>query len=590
MKKLTTLFLLALSLLHGAVYEVGPGKQIQDPLNLPWNQLTDGDTVRIYYSPEPYRRFMFIGWSNFTVECVRSEDGKRPIFDADGAIGTKKLDFWNWDRGLFRIGESGNPPAKLLENVTIRGCEIRNVWRDKSPQTGVLNKGFTGEDRVSTGPWQPWPDNGAGIQATGVRNIIIEDNYIHDAKIGIAIFGTATRVSQNCVIRNNEFESLGRDDSQSHVTYTECVGETIYGNRSTQPAGWSSVFKTRGICTRIFANYVIGGDRVVDAVDSKFLHTNFDESCPDIIANNFFTRYNANDNNSWIVWGGDSGDQVGYRKSKLYVLNNTFLTQRTLGNHAVEARGPKGQVVFLNNVIQWVKMTRYGFWTFLTSQFASTQNAVELQWGNNWIQTGSCPDPNRNWYFCGGAIDNRAVATNLGGNILAKNMTGEADDAPVTVGPGWDTEYRPLSGSVLIDGGVMPTLAGVDWSFWGTRDVIGGKIDIGAFEFGSTRKPGLQVASATAPPPVVVTPPVITTPSTSTTPTSTTIEETISSLRTVVSNAAKAKKIADDAAAAAQTAITEAKAAAARAEFDATSVADKYVQQIRKVLEDAGLR
>jgi hypothetical protein len=57
-----------------------------------------------------------------------------------------------------------------------------------------------------------------------------------------------------------------------------------------------------------------------------------------------------------------------------------------------------------------------------------------------------------------------------------------------------------------------------------------------------------------------------------------------------VDKAATAKKVASDAAAAAAAAITEAKAAAARAEYDVTSAGEQYVQQIRKVLEDAGLK
>ena len=132
-------------------------------------------------------------------------------------------------------------------------------------------------------------------------------------------------------------------------------------------------------------------------------------------------------------------------------------------------------------------------------------------------------------------------------------------------------------------------LAGVDWTFGGSREIVNGKIDIGALEYGSTRKPGLQVV-ASAPPPVVVTTPASDPPTTPTVPASTALEQTISQLKALVDNAAKAKKVSDEAAAAAAAAITEAKAAAARAEYDATTVADKYVQQIRKVLEDAGLK
>lgn len=46
--KLATCLLFTCSL-FGATYEVGPGKQYTDPLNLPWTQLADGDTIKVYY-------------------------------------------------------------------------------------------------------------------------------------------------------------------------------------------------------------------------------------------------------------------------------------------------------------------------------------------------------------------------------------------------------------------------------------------------------------------------------------------------------------------------------------------------------------
>ena len=593
--KLATCLLFALSL-FGATYEVGPGKPYADPLNLPWTQLADGDTIKVYYSPEPYRRFMFVGWSNFTIECVRSEDGKRPIFDADGAIGTKKVSFMNWDRGLFRVNWSDSPPTRLLENVTIRGCEIRNVWRDKSPQTGVLNKGFAGEDRPN-GQYQPWPDNGAGIQATWVKNIVIEDNYIHDSKIGVAIFGAGTNISSNCTIRNNQFENLGRDDSQSHVTYTECVGESIYNNHSKQPPGWSSVFKSRGICTKIYNNWIDGGDRVVDLVDSLLLRTTYPTSCPDIVANNYITRENAIDNDAYIHFGGDGKDLAGYR-TQLYVLNNTIDTNRTLGNILVRTSAWTQTVVVLNNVFQWRRMARYGFLLGDWNEYRKTGPNGErskISYGSNWFQKGSCPDPVSIYFLCGlvGPLD----VTDLGKNIWSKS-TGD-EDKPPSNGPGWDSNYYPTATSPLLDGGVTPALPGVDWTFGGTRTIVGKAIDIGAFEAGTSDRPGIQTGGGfvITPPPTTTTtttiPPASTTTSNNvpaSTPPVTSFEQSIAALKGLVDKAATAKKVASDAAAAAAAAITEAKAAAARAEYDVTSAGEQYVQQIRKVLEDAGLK
>lgn len=589
--KLATCLLFACSL-FGTVYEVGPGKQYTDPLDLPWMQLKDGDTVRVYWRAEPYRRFFFIGWSNFTLEGVKSADGKRPILDGDGALGTKKLDFFNWDRGLIRIGESENPPSKLLENITIRGFEIRNMWRNVNADTGAKNTGYAGEDRPN-GPWQQWPDNAAGIQGTGVKNIVIEDNYIHDSKIGIAIFGVyPARPSQNCTIRNNEFASLGSDD-QSHVSYTECLGEHIYNNLSTQPPGWSSVFKSRGACTEAYNNRIIGGDRAFDFVERAQMRA-LNPTCPDIIANNYVERFHALDNDAFIHFGGDGKDVGAYRTNTLYILNNTFLSRR-IGNVLVRASAWNQSVIALNNVFQWANMARGGFLLAMHNEYRRSGPNGEkskISYGSNWLQKGSCSDPTAAMYLCGRIGD--LEVTDLGGNTWAVS-TG-AENTPPSATPGWGSDYRPLYNSPLLDGGLMPAYEGVDWTFGGMREVVNGKIDIGAYEYGSTKRPGIQTVAVSAPvitPPSTSTPtapPVVTTPSMPSIPTSTAIEQSISTLKGLVDNAATKRKIADDAAAAAAAAITEAKAAAARAEFDATTVADQYVQQVRKMLEDAGLK
>lgn len=584
--KLATCLLFALSL-FGATYEVGPGKQYTDPVALPWGQLTDGDTIKVYWREEPYRNLFFIGWSNFSLIGVPGPNGQKPIIDGDGAtVITRGISYYNHDRGLVRIGESDNPPSKYLENILVEGFEFRNAWRTNATPEKPANRGYHGQDTPNAN--QPWADNASGVQATGVKNITIRNNIFHEMKIGISIFGSyPNRVSTNCVVENNEFYTIGSDD-QSHVLYLECNGEIIRNNKSTQPPGWSSVFKTRGICTWILNNWIVGGDRVVDLVDSFNMRNLFGQSCPDIVANNFITRENANDNNAYIHFGGDSSNLEGYRKNTLYVLNNTIDTNRTLGNILVRTSAWTQNVVVLNNVFQWKRMARYGFLLGDWNEYRKTGPNGErskISYGNNWFQAGSCPDKASVLFLCGltGPLD----VTDMGNNLWVKS-SGE-ENMPPSNGPGWDLNYYPTATSPLLDGGVTPALPGVDWTFGGTRTIVGKAIDIGAFEAGTSDRPGIQTGGG-----FVITPPPTTTTTTTIPPasttTSTSFEQSLTQLKTLVTNATKAKKVADDAAAAAAAAITEAKAAAARAEYDVTSAGEQYVQQIRKVLEDAGLK
>jgi len=590
--KLATCLLFACSL-FGTVYEVGPGKQYADPVALPWTEFKDGDAIKVYWREEPYRNLFFIGWSDFSLIGVPGPNGQKPIIDGDGAVAvTRGINYYNQDRGLVRIGESAVPKIKYLENILVEGFEFRNAWRTNATPEKPANKGYHGQDTPNVN--QGWADNASGVQATGVKNITIRNNVFHEMKIGVQINSSyPSRISTNCVVENNEFFTIGSDD-QSHVLYLECDREKIRNNKVTQPPGWSSTFKSRGICTEIVNNWIKAGDRAVDLVDSFNMRNTFGQTCPDIIANNYITRENANDNNAYIHFGGDSANLDGYRKNILYVLNNTIDTNRTLGNVLVRTSSWDQKVIVQNNVFQWRRMARYGFiigdWNDYRKTGPDGQRS-KVAYGNNWFQKGSCPDPGSAYFLCGlpGPLD----MTDLGGNIWSAS-TG-VENGPPSTGPKWDADYVPLYNSPLLDGGLMPAYEGVDWSFGGTREVVNGKIDIGAYEYGSTRRPGIQTVASSAPPVITLpststptTPPPVTTPSTPTT--STTIEQSISTLKGLVENAAAKKKIADDAAAAAAAAITEAKAAAARAEYDVTTAGEQYVQQIKKVLQDAGFQ
>ena len=456
--------------LTAATYEVGPGKPYATPLSLPWNLFADGDTVKIYYQSIPYKTQLYVGWSNFTISCIAGPNGEMPIIDGDGAVASAKVTFYNLDRGLVRVGESSSPPSKLLENVTIEGCEFRNV--------NHLGLGYRLES-WSPGYYQPWADNGAAIQATGVKNFIVRNNYIHDNLVGTSAFSAyPTRVSENCQILNNIYVNHGGvGDSQNHVTYTECNGETYQGNYVTQPANWSSVFKSRGAKTHIISNYIYGGDAMADLVDSQNMRNIVGNDDPDIFANNFITKVSGYDNDRYIHFGGDSGFYSGYRKNTLYVANNTVYAQRN-GNVLVRASSWHQTIVLVNNVIQWAFLPTYGFYLALETTFGPLGEKSNLSYQNNWFQKGSCPYVDYPMQYCG--LVGNLTSSDLGSNTWAVS-TG-IGNIPPTSTPQWNSLYRPLRTSPLINAGIMPTTVITDWTFNGTRQNIGG-IDIGAYEY-----------------------------------------------------------------------------------------------------------
>ncbi|HFC53427.1 MAG TPA: hypothetical protein ENJ43_03235, partial [Gammaproteobacteria bacterium] len=74
----------------GTDYPVGPGRRYASIAEVPWGRLDPGDTVRIHYSPDPYREKIVIRSSGTEQAPIRicgvpGPNGERPVLDGDGA-------------------------------------------------------------------------------------------------------------------------------------------------------------------------------------------------------------------------------------------------------------------------------------------------------------------------------------------------------------------------------------------------------------------------------------------------------------------------------------------------------------------------
>ncbi|MBI3191207.1 MAG: polysaccharide-degrading enzyme, partial [Pedosphaera parvula] len=134
MKSLWLLLVLALAAVDrvdAAQYEVGPGKPLPDPIDVPWESLQAGDTVLIHWRAEPYRSkwvICFRGTARqpIIVRGVPGPNGQLPVIDGRDARTRKELSYWHEQRSVIKIGGANRPkdlfPAWIvIENLEVRG-------------------------------------------------------------------------------------------------------------------------------------------------------------------------------------------------------------------------------------------------------------------------------------------------------------------------------------------------------------------------------------------------------------------------------------------------------------------------------------
>ena|SRR5438874_2329183 len=123
-------------------FEVGPGRAYTNVGDVPWEALTAGDTVLIYYRATPYKeKFVLaaVGTPSapVTVRGVLGPSGERPVLDGNGATTRAQLSYPSRVRGVIKIGSSNVPFADgtsvmpqwlVIENLEIRGAHSPNTF------------------------------------------------------------------------------------------------------------------------------------------------------------------------------------------------------------------------------------------------------------------------------------------------------------------------------------------------------------------------------------------------------------------------------------------------------------------------------
>ncbi|MDQ3000602.1 MAG: right-handed parallel beta-helix repeat-containing protein [Fibrobacterota bacterium] len=171
------------------------------------------------------------------------------------------------------------------------------------------------------------PDqNGAGIRLEG-NGITISDCYFHHNENGILTGGGSGEI----IIEYSEFAENGFGDGQSHNMYIGNVASFILQFCYTHHAKIGHNIKTRALENRILYNNSSGGTTGTSSYELDMPNGGFA-----YVIGNVFQQGDATDNPTLLAYGAEGLKNPG---KELYVINNTFVNDRTNGATFIDIAG-----------------------------------------------------------------------------------------------------------------------------------------------------------------------------------------------------------------------------------------------------------
>ncbi len=443
-----------------AVFEVGPGKTLENIKDVPWEDLSPGDTVLIYYRPQPYREKWVMDRagtpsSPITVKGIPGPEGQLPVIDGNMAATSMKLNFWSEERGIINIGGS-NLSSQTPAYIVIEGLDIRNArppywFRDDHGQVKYYSR------------------NAASIYVIQGDHITIKNCRLHDCANGFfACHASGNILVEGCYIFDNGMEG----SYYQHNNYTEAKGITFQFNHFgplREGCGGNNL-KDRSAGTIIRYNWIEGGNRQLDLVDSDYQELIRLPSYRKTYVYGNIIVEKSNEGNSQILhYGGDSGHTSRYRKGTLYFYNNTVISKRNGNTTLLRLSSPDESCWAANNII---------YATDAGNRLAILNREGTISLRNNWIKAGWV-NSHEGSSFSGTVLD-------MGGNLAGyspgfANFSGE--------------DFQLASDSVCRDAGTaLP--ADISGSFPVNEEYVkhlqsrtrpaDNCLDIGAFEYQAT--------------------------------------------------------------------------------------------------------
>ena len=220
---------------EGRSFSVGPGKRHAQLGDVPFETLRAGDTVQVFWRPEPYREKLMLSGQGTATKPIRicgvpGPAGQLPVLDGRDATTRRQLDFPYQDlqaRGVVTIGHPHQRPwAETPRHILFEGLEVRN---------GAPPHQFT--DRA--GKRVTYASAAAGVFIERGRDITIRGCVITENNNGIvtASGDEEAMLSRDVLIEANDIYANGSlADDHQHNVYNEAVNVTYQFNRFGSPA------------------------------------------------------------------------------------------------------------------------------------------------------------------------------------------------------------------------------------------------------------------------------------------------------------------------------------------------------------------
>lgn len=359
------------SISSATVFEVGDGLPYPSIGSVPWESLAAGDTVNIHHRTADYHEKWVLCRAGtedepIVVRGIPSPSGELPVINGIDATTRPQLNFWNENRGVIKIGGANNPPDLMPAYLILEGLEIRS---GRPPYT------FTGRNGLT-----PYVSNCAAVYVEKGEHITIRGCTLRDCGNGFFCASETTDLFlEHCTVFDNGIEG----SIYEHNNYTEALGVLFQFNHfGPLRAGCpGNNLKDRSAGTVIRYNWIEGGNRQLDLVDSDFPELYADPSYRStLVYGNILIEPDGPGNNQILHYGGDSGNAGHYRKGTLYLHNNTIVSTRTGNTTLARLSTPKETCDARNNILY---VSAGGDRLAMLAESGGT-----LHLWNNWIKPG----------------------------------------------------------------------------------------------------------------------------------------------------------------------------------------------------------
>jgi hypothetical protein len=252
----------------GTDYEVGPGQAYENISDVPWEQVSAGDTVRIHWREQPYAEKFAIAGQGTADQPIRvcgipGSGGQLPTITGANATTRASIDYGHpvlEELGIVLVSRPDYheaPSHVVIEGLHVTGAHDGYTFRDVNGQT------------------RPYSPAAACIRVQEGDHITLRGNMITDCGNGLFVISkpeNESKLTKNLLVEGNYLQDNGVVGSdRQHSSYIQAVGATYQYNYFGRPRagsmGGNVKDRSAGLVFRY--NWVEGGKRILDIVEAE---------------------------------------------------------------------------------------------------------------------------------------------------------------------------------------------------------------------------------------------------------------------------------------------------------------------------------